>query len=256
MSITTHSAFSYGHTVTEDESWINFSEDGVNELSAQIDVGSYSISEFAIKVAQAMNNVGSLNYTCTVERSTLKLILSASSNFDLYVTTGTNVSISAYSLMGFTTDRSGADTYKSDLISGSVYYPQTPFQNFVNFNDNVRFNQSSVNESASGKVEVVSFGEVQICELEIPLITDIVPQLYIKENANGVSDARGFLRYAITKAPMEFIPDIENMGDNITEVILESTPEDAKGTAFKLKEQYARKLIGYYTTGLLRFRKL
>ena len=105
-------------------------------------------------------------------------------------------------------------------------------------------------------VEVVSFGEIQIAELEIPLITDIAPQLYIKEDVNGVLNARNFLRYAITKAPMELIPNISNMSDNISEVILESTPEDSKGTAFKLKEQYARKLVGYFTTGLLKFRKL
>jgi len=256
MSLFTYSAFTYGHTVTDDNRWINFSENGIDELSAQIDIGAYTLGDFANKISQAMNEVGTLNYTCTINRETLKLTISADSNFWLYVTTGTNVSISAYSLMGFTTDRSNVNNQESDNVSGSVYYPQTPFQKFVDFQDNVKFNESTVNESASGIVEVVSFGEIQIAELEIPLITDITPQLYIKENANGVTDARNFLRYAITKAPMEIIPDLNNMSNNISEVILESTPEDSKGTAFKLKEQYAKKLVGYFSTGLLKFRKL
>ena len=256
MSLFTYSAFTYGHTVTDDNRWINFSENGIDELSAQIDIGAYTLGDFANKISQAMNEVGTLNYTCTINRETLKLTISADSNFWLYVTTGTNVSISAYSLMGFTTDRSNVNNQESDSVSGSVYYPQTPFQKFVDFQDNVKFNESTVNESASGIVEVVSFGEIQIAELEIPLITDITPQLYIKENASGVADARNFLRYAITKAPMEIIPDLKNMSNNISEVILESTPEDSKGTAFKLKEQYAKKLVGYFSTGLLKFRKL
>ena len=258
MSIFKYSAFTYGHTITEDNQWVNFSENGVDELSAQIDIGAYTLADFANKVAQAMNEVGTLNYTCTVDRETLKLTISADSNYWLYVTTGTNVSISAYSLMGFTTDRSNVNNQEGDTISGSVYEPQTPLQKFVDFQDNVKFNESSVNESASGVVEVVSYGEIRIMEAEIPLITDITPQLYIKEDASGVANARSFLRYAITKAPLEFIPDYSdgNKANNITECLLESTPEDGKGTAFKLKEQYAKKLVGYYSTGKLTFREL
>lgn len=258
MSIFNYSAFTYGHTITENNQWINFSENGVDELSAQLPIGSVTLDNYANRVAQAMNEVGTLNYTCTVNRETLKLTIQGDSEFELYVTNGTNVSISAYGLMGFTTNRSGASSYESDVISGFVYEPQTPLQRYVDFQDNVRSNQSSVNESASGVVEVVSFGQVETMECEIPLITDITPQLYIKENANGVSDARNFLIYAITKSPIEFIPNYTNgnKANNITECILESTPEDRNGTAFKLKEQYARKLVGYYTTGLLTFRKL
>ncbi len=66
MSINTYSAFTYGHTITEDNQWINFSENGIDELSAQIDIGAYTLGEFASKVASALNEVGTLNYTCEV----------------------------------------------------------------------------------------------------------------------------------------------------------------------------------------------
>jgi hypothetical protein len=258
MSINTYSAFTYGHTITEDNQWINFSENGIDELSAQIDIGAYTLGEFASKVASALNEVGTLNYTCEVNRETLKLTISADSNYWIYVTTGTNVSISAYGLMGYSTDRSNVNNQEGDNISGSVYEPQTPLQKFVDFDDNVKFNQSSVNESASGVVEVVSYGTINMMECEIPLCTDITPQLYIKENASGVADVRAFMLYAISKAPIEFIPNYSdgNKDAGIVECILEKTPEDSKGTGFKLKEQYAKKLIGYYSTGKLMFRKL
>jgi hypothetical protein len=38
--------------------------------------------------------------------------------------------------------------------------------------------------------------------------------------------------------------------------MLESTPEDAKGLKYKLKELYGQGLPGYFETGVLKFRVL
>jgi hypothetical protein len=258
MGIETYSAFTYGHTVTEDNQWINFSENGIDELSVQIDIGAYTLADFATKVAQAMNDVGTLNYNCTVDRETLKLTITADSNFWLYVTTGTNVSISAYGLMGFTTDRSDVNNQESDEQSGSIYYPQFKLQRFVDFDEQISFNQSSVNESASGVVEVVSFGQVSIMECEVTLITDIETSGDpIRNNSNGYQDALSFLQYIITKAPIEFIYDADNLGTSeIIDCLLESTEADNKGTGYKLKELYATIAPNFFSAGLLKFRKL
>ena len=258
MSIDTFSAFTYGHTITEDNQFINFSENGVDELSAQIDIGAYTLGEFASKVAQAMNEVGTLNYTCVVDRSTLKLTIAADSNFWLYVTTGTNVSLSAYSLMGYTTDRNNVASAEGDTISGSVYYPQFKLQRFVDFDENVSFKNSTVNESASGVVEVVSFGEIKIMEAEIAIITSLETDgQHVRYNANGYQDALNFLHYIITKAPIEFIYDADNLGTSeIVDVILESTESDRNGTGIKLKELYATLAPKWFSAGLLKFRKL
>lgn len=258
MSINTFSAFTYGHTVTEDNQYINFSENGVDELSAVIDVGAYTLADFANKVAQAMNEEGTLNYTCTVDRETLKLIISADSNYWLYVTTGTNVSISAYSLMGYTTDRSNVNNQEGDNISGSVYYPQFKLQRFVDFDQNVSFKNSSVNESASGVVEVVSFGEVRIMEADLAIFTSLKTDgQHIRNNPNGYQDAINFLHYIITKAPIEFIYDADNLGTSqIVDVILESTESDRNGTGIKIKELYATLAPDFFSAGLLRFRQL
>jgi hypothetical protein len=92
-------------------------------------------------------------------------------------------------------------------------------------------------------------------ECNITLATDIIPQGAIKENATGVSDLRQFLNYAINKNPIEFVADLEN--PNVFEsTLLEKTQIDSKGTGFKLYELYARKLVGYFETKTLTFRKL
>ena len=173
----------------------------------------------------------------------------------LLVTSGTQSSISAFALMGFTLDKTGSNSYESDNASGFFYEPQFLLQNFVDFQDNVKTAQASVNESASGLIEVVSFGKNEFMECNITLATDITPQSAIKENANGVSDLRDFLNYAINKHPIEFVYDLNNP-DIYEPCLLEKTQSDTKGTGFKLYELYARKLVGYFETKTLTFRKI
>lgn len=255
MGLKTYSSFFYGHTITEDNQFIDFSENGIQELGGQIDIGAYSLSEFVEKVAAAMNEIGTQEYSVLVDRSTRKITISADANFDLYVTTGSRSQISAYELMGFITDRAGSNSYESDLPSGFVYDPQFLLQKYVDFEDSVSSAHSSVNESASGEVEVVSYGQIKRMKCEIVLATDITPQGAIKENANGVLNLRNFMNYLITKAPVEFIYDIDNP-ENYTRCILDKTPESKNGTSFQLYEMYARKLFGYFETKELIFRKL
>jgi hypothetical protein len=254
MSITTYSGFNYGHEISNSNDYINFSEGG-SELSTQIEIGSYTLNDFLGKVLEAFNAEGGQEYTGTIDRATRKITITSIGNFELLVTAGTQVSISAYTLMGFTTDKSGSNSYESDIASGSFYEPQFLLQSYVDFADNVKTAQASVNESASGIVEVVSFGKNSFMECNITLATDIIPQGAIKENASGVSDLRSFMLYAINKNPIEFVADIEN--PNIFEsCLLEKTTIDSKGTGFKLYELYARKLVGYFESKTLTFRKL
>ena len=255
MALTTYSGFIYGHTITDNNNWIDFSENGVDELSNQVDFGSYSFTNFVNKVLQAMNEIGSQEYQASIDRLTRKVTISAPSNFELYVTTGIHSEISVFNLLGFTSNKSGNNLYEADIASGSFFEPQFYLQNYVDFEDNVKTAQSKVNESASGRnVEVVSYGTNKFMQCNVTLQTNITPQKVIKQNAQGVDDLRSFMNYAITKAPLEFVRDIEQVGFNTC--LLESTPEDQKGTAFRLKELYSRKLVGYFETGTLTFREI
>ena len=256
MSISTRSSFIYGHTITEGENeFINFMEDGMTELSTTIDIGSYTITQFVNQVAQALNDVGDNVYSVSLDRATRLITISADNNFDLLVTNGTQVSISAFALMGFTTNRSGASSYEADLPSGSIYFPQYNLMNYVAFEDMEESVQSKVNESSSGEIEVVSYGTRNFSEFNIKYATDITGQGAITDNPTGVSDLRIFMQYITKKRPFEFLPD-KDMPENFESAILESTTKSRDGTGFMLRELYSQKLANYFETGKLVLRKI
>jgi hypothetical protein len=252
MSIDTYSAFTYGHTITTDNNYINFDE-GAGEIAVQISIGSYSMGEFIEAVSTALNSGGTLEYSVSLDRSTRFLTISSTASFSLLVDTGANASISAFPLMGFTgADVSGL-SITGNIASGSYFEPQNILQSYVDFRDNVKTTNASVNQSASGVVEVVSYGAVKFMECNIVPQTDIIGQGSIKNDANGVANLRDFLSYCITKAPIEFIPDIDTPS-TFTKCLLESTRESKQGVDFKIKQ--FKKLFAYFQSGGLVFREL
>lgn len=255
MSLTTFSGFIYGHDISEDNQFIDFNEDGFTEIGAQIKIGSYTLASFIDAVSNAMNEAGDSTYTVTVNRTTRLITITGSAPFNITVTSGSHFAISAFSLMGFSTNRSGSNTYTADLPSGFLYEPQYKLQRYVDFSDIVESADSSVNTSASGIVEVVSFGQNQFMECNITYATNIIGQGVIKNNSAGVTDLRAFMNYAIQKKPMEFIPNLAAPTVFIS-CILERTQKNSKGVGFQLYELYSRGLANYFETGTLTFRKV
>lgn len=255
MSLTTFSGFIYGHDISEDNQFIDFNEDGSTEIGAQIRIGSYTLADFVDAVSNAMNDAGDNTYTVTVDRSSGLITITGSDLFNIMVSSGSHFAISAFSLMGFSSNRSGSNVYTADFKSGFLYEPQFKLQKYVDFEDIIESVDSSVNTSASGVVEVVSFGQSQFMECNINYVTNIVGQGVIKNNSNGVSDLRAFMNYAIQKKPMEFIPDLSGPTVYIS-CILEKTQKSSKGVGFQLYELYARGLANYFETGTLTFRKV
>jgi hypothetical protein len=254
--IYTHSAFYYGIEINTSNNEIAFSEGGP-EIIATLTSARYTLTTFATEVARAMNEVGTLNYVVTVDRTARTYTISGDSNFSLLVSTGSSVS-DAYPTIGFSgSDRTGDDSYLSNLSIGASYRPQFRLQNYVEFNDNQSQEETTLHKTASGKVELIKFRTDKIMECELMFITDVDQGLgaYITSNPTGVDDARAFLEYAIEKGPIEFIPDISSVA-TFTNCILESTSESSDGLGFRLKEEYAKGLPGYYTTGLLKFREV
>lgn len=252
MGISTYSNFTYGHTINVDNQTIDFSE-GAGQLTGVIPIGSYSLEEFAPIVANTLNTKGGQEYTVVLNRTNRKLTISAVSNFELLPVTGTNVSSSAYSLIGFTTDRTGSNSYEADIASGFVYTPQNILQKFVDFQNNVKTVSASVRQTASGEVEVVSYGTVQFMKCMIMPITDYVPQLSIISNANAVGEYRAFMEYCITKAPIEFVEDSSNPS-SFHKCLLESTKQSSSGVDFEVMEN--KKLFNWFESGQLTFRGL
>lgn len=256
MGINTTPSFYYIDPITVNNLNLNFDE-GSGELNATLDVGSYSHSQLPDIIAKAMNDVGTQEYECAFNRDTRKYTISASANFSLLPVTGSNAGLSVFSTIGFTLDVSGSNSYESDLATGTEYIPQFPLQGFRGFEDSLEFSQTAVSESATGVVEVVSFGPRRFMEFNITYINDSdrIKGGPIERNTNAVQEARDFMEFAITKRNIEFMKNKEVKSEfDIT--LLERTRTSRNGTAYRLQELYNRNLFGFYETGNLRFRKV
>lgn len=254
--IFTRSMFYYGHTVDETNYKIDFKEGADPVLVAEVAIGEYTPTDFCTAVARALNLVGTFDYTVTFNRTTRIITVTAvGGSFVLLAATGDNAANSTLPLMGFTADSALATSAVGTAASGFVWRPQFKIQDFVDFQDQQEAVDGVSRESTSGKVESVRFGTTYFMDARFTFITDI-PQPGnngIESNTSGVSEARDFMEYATTRADLEFMPDRDDVNTYV-KCILDSTPESKDGISFKLKEQYSKGLIGYWDTGVLKFR--
>jgi len=253
MALSTFSTFYYGHSVTTGNLNINFDE-GSGELLAVVVVDSYSATAFAAAIQTALNSAGTYTYTVVFDRATRKItIASASGNFSLLAATGTEVATGLWVLMGFAaTDLSAAATYTGDAVSGSVYSPQFKLQDHISTADWKAASSATVNKTASGRVEVIKFGDEEFMQANIKYATDIAQPdaIIIKNAASGLTNLRTFMQYAIEKKPIEYMADIDTPA-TFEKMLLESSPGFKNGTGYKLKELYGQGLPGYFETGSL-----
>lgn len=257
MSITTRSAFYYGHTIDDFNFRIDFDEGG-SPLVAELNLGSYTLSEYVTEIARALNDAGALTYSASVDRATRLITISASGTFSLLVSTGGSAGTSTFTLAGFTgADLTGQSSYTGDSVSGSSYLPQFLLQQYVSFDDLQQAASASVNQSGSGITEVVSFGNNEFMECNITFITNINQGTGnpIETNLSGVVDARSFLQDITTKSRIEFMEDRDSPA-TYSKCILEATPFSREGVGYRLNELYGRGLPNYYETGRMRFRKV
>lgn len=253
MGILTKPKFYYIEAVGLNSRFISFDE-GLGEIVAELNPSSYSIEELMLEAQRAVNLVATQAYTFDFDRINRTVTISASSNFDLLVTTGSNFGLDAFGLLGFTSDQTGSNSYTGAVI-GSEYIPQFPLQDFESFDDNEESVQASINESASGIVEVVSFGRRRFMNLNIRYIKNGQPcsdSIY-GNDPNAITNIRNFLSFCIGKGRLEFMIDQEN--ENVFDkVLLESTPESKDGVSYRLKEMNG--LQGFFETGKLKFRRV
>ena len=93
-----------------------------------------------------------------------------------------------------------------------------------------------VNESASGEeVEVVSFGEKSLIEMDIQYVTNTVyKESVIETNGSNVDELVSFMDFAKSKKKFEFMEDRDDP-DTFKVVLLESTPSSSTGTGYRLE---------------------
>lgn len=255
MSISTKSAFYYGHTVTNNNAAMDFSEDGVTELQATLNPGSYTLTEYVAEVERALNAAGALNYTVTVNRTTRIITVAASGVFELWIQSGDRASSAAWSLMGFTggVDLTGLATYAGLTGSGSEFLPQAKLDNYIPKEVWKTKQDAVVNVAAGGIVQAVTFGDVSFYRMNVVLqVNSATPgSPLIDADANGLTKLIAFMDYLITKAPIEFMPDRATRA-TFDKLILESTATDKQGTEYQLKK--IESVAGYYSSGAMVFR--
>lgn len=250
-----YSAFNYGHTITNANRYINFSEGGGPELTGIMPIGSFSLGQIPDLMASAMTEVGGQEYSVSLNRANSSLTIQATGNFELLISTGSNSPLSFYQLAGFSgADLTGSNSYTGSE-SGSKYTTQTELKNFINFNENKEKIDSVIRTTSSGLVESISYGTVEKASFDFPFITNEVPQRFIRETATGKEELEAFMDYCIEKRPVEFIENLESP-EIITPCILDKVQGYNKGDGYKLRSLVTKKLKGYYELRGLVFRKI
>ena len=258
--IKTKSAFIYGFVVDAESTLLNFDEGSI-ELTAELNPGSYTLTTLGSEIARAFNAAGALEYSVTIDRTNRKYTITAPSNFTLLCNTGSNIGLDGWGVIGFdtATDKTGAATYEAENSVGTYFTPQYLLQDYVPFDNWQGFASSKVNESASGITEVYSLGTRSFAEFNITNQNNGLAggdvNSYFEFDANGVDNLRSFMEFAITKGPMEFIPDRDDINTFDT-MLLEQLKGSKDGTQFKLKEMFNKNRAGWFETGKLKFRKI
>ena len=248
MSITTFSQFFQPMVITSDNQNLNFDE-GSGELTAVLEIGSYTHSEIPAVIKTAMDAVGVNTYAITLDRASRKYTIAADGTFDLLISTGSTVGTGPFTLLGFTgADVTGLTSYEGDSEAGLMYRPQFLLQDYVGPDESQEKIDSTVNGSADGTIEMVSYGTRKFIEMSLKFITsrtDVADGKVILSNAAGKEDAIAFFENIITKNKFEFMPD-RDTPTTFYKVLLESTPSNSKGLGFKLEELVGEGLPNIY----------
>lgn len=259
MAQSEFSTFYYGIKIGSTNQYLNFTENGGAEIAAQIEPGSYSLTDLLLAIKTALDAASTLpqEYTVTLDRDTRQITISADVTFDLLLNTGAQLGSSAWALMGYDqgVDLTGLLTYTGGGGAGEIYTTQFTLQDFIDAEDYQERIDAAINEAASGEIEVISFGTRKFFDMSFKFITSIVPQdgKVIRSNATGREDARQFFSTIIDKGPFEFMPSDQDRSV-FYKVLLEKTGSSSTGTGFKFKELTDRNLPGYFDVNNIRLR--
>lgn len=244
------STFFYGYQITNDNSAFYFNE-GAGVISFNIPPRSYSLDSLLSTLLTLLNDNGTLTYSVTVDRSTRLFTISADGIFSLLPSESLE---NSFSVLGFTSDKSGLLTYSSDVTTGSEYRPQFFLENYVPFENNVKQIKGNTTEAPSGFTQSTSFGFNKFMECDFRFIGDISESFStIESNPTGLQDARDFMDYCITKGELEFMFDRTDP-DTFTKCVLEKSRGDSKGLGYKLEP--IKKSYKYYELKGLTFREV
>lgn len=253
MALSKNSKFYYGLTIDDSNQFLDYRE-GDATLFATLSHGSYTFASFMVELTRAMNGSAGQIYSCSVDRTTRLVTISADDEFELLSLTGIHKDSSVFGLLGadLLIDLSDENSYTFADPCGFEYVTQFPLQSYIPFHLNKKPIDAVKNKTAGGVIQAVSFGIEKRMECEMLFITDIAQPLGgpVTSNQNGVLDVTAFLDYAVTAAELEFMEDADNPL-NYNVCVLDSTEEDSNGLGYRLTEEFDKDLPEYFRSGKL-----
>ncbi len=255
MAIDSFSLFYFDFQVDSSNSSMDFDE-GFGEIQAQVSIDNYAPTDLALALKTALDVSGDLTYTVTFNRVQRTYTIESTATFDLLIATGSQVGVSIWDLIGFTggADLTGLSSYTGSSVAGKVYLPQFKLQDYIAPGFQKEKISPSINESANGVIEIVSFGDRQLIQFRFPWVTNTgADGRNILHDSLGIENTLTFLDYLITKGVLEFMPDLDDV-DTFFKIRLEATSRNSDGTGYLLKERTSDNLRDMYDTGVLRFR--
>lgn len=251
MALSSQSLFLYGYSVGVTNQNLDFkAASGGPVLTAQLPLGSYSLTSLLTAVATALNTADSAHtYTATADRTLMggtqnRVTLGTSGSYlSLLFGSGPNVATSCAALIGFNpADYTGATGYTGSQTTGIALIPA---YNGYNYSDGTLQSKvfGAVNVSAAGVKEAIVFNTQYFVDVE-----------FKHESKAAATGAWAQLfQWLIDQNPFDFTPQI-SAPSTVYQVTLEKTAEDSKGLSYKMKEELAEGFPNYYTTGPLTFR--
>lgn len=257
MALDVFSQFFYGFTIDNENRYLNISEGGP-EIQVELDPGTYTLTDAALMIQTAFNNAGTLTYVVSTDRSNQTFTIEGSANWSALIQSGTLGANQAWSVLGFPLglDLTGTDTYSGTSPVVSVFRPQFWLQDYVPSTNRKRKAETTVRKTATGEVEVVTFGDERFMKCSVMFSTDKpMDGKVIENNPNGVGDLRDFMDYCITKQKLEFMENRDNPNSFET-MILESTEQSRDGVEFELREMVGQNLPDFFEVKNLIFRRI
>lgn len=251
MALSSQSLFLFGYSVGVTNPNLDFkAASGGPVLTASLGFGTYSLTSLLEAVVTAMNAAdGNNTYTATADRTLAggtqnKVAIQTSGTYlSLLFGSGPNNSTSCASLLGFNpADYTGATGYFGAQSTGTTLIPQYFGYNYSDPSEASKL-FGAVNVSAAGLKEAVVFNTQYFVMVEYKYET----------KTNARSAWQNLFLWMIAQNPLDFTPEITNP-TYFFQVTLESTSEDGKGLAYKMKEMLP--IANFYETGPLKFREV
>lgn len=254
MALKTRSKFYYGFKINTGTNFIAFQEVSGPVKTATLKAATYSAQGFTNEISRALNEAGAQNYTVSFNRVTRKITIACDANFTLLIATGPFAGSQIYIDMGFNlVDLTGSSSYLAPNPCGKEYAPQFFLLDYVSTDNSQEAVDASINETASGAVEVIRYGTKKFMKCTIDFITNekLPSDSWIESSQTAVEDVQSFLQDITQKNKIEFMPDREDQS-SFQVLILESTAQNRNGLGYELQEKAG--FDEYYTTGRLVFR--